>query len=69
MKSLYNFRRPVLVVVYEDCSLYFGIREQKNSIILENRFINIFQNILHYDLYTLANIWITLIEVYPKHVF
>ena len=55
--------------------LYFGIREQKQILIRENRFI-VFQNIPHWDLYTFACVWTncrstfaTLIEVSPKHGF
>ena len=35
------------------CLLYFGIREQKQILVIENRFI-VFQNIPHYGLYTFA---------------
>ena len=34
---------------YVDCLLYFVIREQKQILIIENRFI-VFENIPHYDL-------------------
>ena len=37
-----------------NCLLYFGIREQKQILIIENRFI-VSQNIPHYDLYTLLH--------------
>ena len=37
----------------EGCHLYFGIREQKQILIIENRFI-VWQNIPHLDLYTFA---------------
>ena len=32
--------------IYEACLLYFGIREQKQILVIENHFI-VFQNILH----------------------
>ena len=36
----------ISIKTYEGCLLYFGIREQKQILIIENRFI-VFQNIPH----------------------
>ena len=54
------------------CLLYFGIREQKRTFIIENRFI-VLQNI---NLNVPACVWTncrstfdTLMELYPKHAF
>ena len=42
--SLDRFKH--LSAVYEGCLLYFGIREQKQILIIEKRFI-VFQNVPH----------------------
>ena len=40
------YRKSTNKWVNEDLLLYFGIREPKQTLIIENRFI-VFQNILH----------------------
>ena len=35
-----------LIYIYEDCLVHLGIREQKQILVIENRFI-VFQNIPH----------------------
>ena len=49
-----NFKYSNMAYTYEGCLLSFGIREQKQILIIENCFI-VSQNIPHYDLYTLLH--------------
>ena len=41
-----NTTKKILQILYVGCLLYFGIREQKQILIIKNRFI-VFQNIPH----------------------
>ena len=47
-------------IAYEDCLLYFGIREQKQILIIENRFI-VFQN-MTVKIYTLLHEFEPIVE-------
>ena len=60
LKRLDSLRVSWLVILYEGCLLYLGIREQKQILIIENRFL--FFKIFPIKIYTILDAFEPIVE-------